>query len=89
MADIGKGVIELRVANGSPAFLSQLFQPARLLSIEPRQAAKQLRSLGFKKPYRSQGPFGVSVCHDPPPAAPPLGRPTLDQASFYRCSGYP
>ena len=26
---------------------------------------QQFRSLGFKKPYRSQGPFGVSVYHDP------------------------
>ncbi len=26
---------------------------------------QQLRSLGFKKPYRSQGPFGVFVYHDP------------------------
>lgn len=56
-------------ARGMHPRCHNLVQPAGPLGIKLRQAAEQLRSLGFKGPCRGQYSFGMPICHDPTPAA--------------------
>ena len=54
-------------ARGMHACCHNLVQPVGPLCIKLRQTAEQLRSLGFKGPYRGKCSFGMPVCHNPPP----------------------